>query len=164
MASFISVIVAREVFGRYKVQIPGTASRIALERMEDVVRACPKVRRLLLSYTEALLAQTFQTVFRNSVHKVEVRCCNWILTTRDRVDADLLPLTQADLADFLGVQRSTVTTALGTLTPQARGLIAQQRAGISIANRKGLEAKTCECYDRIRQIYARLLPAPPSRG
>ncbi len=160
LVGFISAIVSREAFGRYKVQVPGTASRIALDRMQEAVRARPKVRQLVLSYTEALLAQTFQTVSCNAIHTVEARCCSWILNTRDRVDGDLLPLTHADLAEFLGVQRSTVSTALGTL--QAQGLITQQRGGITIADRAGLEALACECYGKIRQIFARLLPVPPS--
>jgi CRP-like cAMP-binding protein len=142
------------------VQVPGTASRIALGTLQKAMAARPKLRRLILSYSEALLAQTFQTVSCNAVHTVEARCSNWILSTRDRVDEDLLPLTHADLAEFLGVQRSTVSTALHAL--QTRGLITQQRGGITIADRAGLEAIACECYGKIRQIFARLLPVPPS--
>jgi CRP-like cAMP-binding protein len=156
----ISAIVSQEAFGRYKVQVPGTASRIALGTLQKAMPARPKLRRLILSYSEVLLAQTFQTVSCNALHTVEARCCSWILNTRDRVDEDVLPLTHADLAEFLGVQRSTISTALGTL--QARGLITQQRGGIIIADRVGLEEIACECYGKIRQIFARLLPVPPS--
>ncbi|MXQ14082.1 helix-turn-helix domain-containing protein [Microvirga makkahensis] len=154
----ISAIVSREAFGRYKVQVPGTASRIAIDRMREAMRARPKVQRLVLSYSEALLAQTFQTVSCNAIHTVEARCCNWILSTRDRIEEDLLPLTHADLAELLGVQRSTVSTVLRTF--QTQGLITQQRGGIIIADRAGLEEMTCECYARIRQTFARLLPVP----
>jgi CRP-like cAMP-binding protein len=156
----ISAIVSREAFGRYKVQVPGTASRIALDRMQQAMRTRPRMQRLVLSYSEALLAQTFQTVSCNAVHAVEARCCNWILSTRDRIDEDILPLTHADLAELMGVQRSTVSTVLRSL--QTQGLIAQQRGGIIIANRPGLEEIACECYGKIRQTFARLLPVPPS--
>ncbi|WP_134495968.1 Crp/Fnr family transcriptional regulator [Microvirga pakistanensis] len=156
----ISAIVSREAFGRYKVQVPGTASRIAIDRMQEVMRACPKIQRLVLSYSEALLAQTFQTVSCNAIHTVEARCCNWILSTRDRIDEDLLPLTHADLAELLGVQRSTVSTILRTF--QTQGLITQQRGGIVIADRPGLQDLACECYGKIRQTFARLLPVPSS--
>jgi CRP-like cAMP-binding protein len=160
LIGLISAIVSREAFGRYKVQVPGTASRIALGTLQKAMTARPKLRRLILSYSEALLAQTFQTVSCNALHTVEARCCSWILNTRDRVDEDLLPLTHADLAELLGVQRSTVSTALHTL--QTRGLIAQQRGGIIIADRAGLAEIACECYGKIRQIFARLLPVPSS--
>jgi len=158
----ISAVVSREAFGRYKVQVPGTASRIALDRMQEAISARPKLRRLILSYTEALLAQVFQTVSCNAVHTVEARCCNWILSTRDRVDQDTLPLTHADLAELLGVQRSTVSLVLRTL--QTSGLIAQQRRGISIVDRAGLEEIACECYGKIRHSFAKLLPIPHPRS
>jgi CRP-like cAMP-binding protein len=156
----LTAVVSGESFGRYKVQVPGTASRIALNRMREAIRIRPKLRRLVLSYGEAMMAQTFQTVSCNSVHAVEARCSNWILSTRDRIDDDLLPLTQADLAELLGVQRSTVSTVLSTF--QSQGLITQQRGGIIIADRPGLEGITCECYSKIRRTYARLLPVPSS--
>jgi CRP-like cAMP-binding protein len=156
----ISAIVSRESFGRYKVQVPGTASRIPLDRLREAMQARPNLRLLVLSYSEALLAQTFQTVSCNAIHTVEARCCNWLLSTCDRTDGDLLPLTHADLAELLGVQRSTVSTVLRTF--QMQGLITQQRGGIIIADRVGLEDMACECYGKIRQIFARLLPVPSS--
>jgi CRP-like cAMP-binding protein len=134
----ISAIVSREAFGRYKMQMPGTASRITIDRMQEVMRARPRIQRLVLSYSEALLAQTFQTVSCNAIHTVEARCCNWLLSTRDRIDEDLLPLTHADLAELLGVQRSTVSTVLRTF--QTQGLITQQRGAslsrIGLASRR----------------------------
>jgi DNA-binding transcriptional regulator YhcF (GntR family) len=91
---------------------------------------------------------------------VEARCCNWLLSTRDRVDGNILPLTHADLAEFLRVQRSTVSTTLRTF--QSAGLITQQRGGIIIADCSSLEEIACECYGKIRQTFARLLPVPRS--
>lgn len=162
MFGLLSAIVSREAFGRYKVQVPGAASRIAIDRMHEAISVRPKLRRLILHYTEALLAQTFQTVSCNAIHTVEARCCNWILSTRDRIDGDVLPLTHADWAELLGVQRSTVSTVLRTF--QTAGLITQQRGGIIVEDRAGLEEIACECYGKIRQSFARLLPVPSSRA
>ena len=103
----LSALVTREAFGRYIVQMSGTASRIAFERLNEVRNACPNLRQLIMHYGEALLAQTFQTVSCNAVHPVEARCCRWILSMHDRVDRDTLPLTHEFLAEMLGVQRST---------------------------------------------------------
>jgi CRP-like cAMP-binding protein len=162
MFGLISAIISRESFGRYQVQVPGTASRITIDWMQEAIRVRPKLRRLILSYTEALLAQTFQTISCHAVHTVEARCCNWILSAHDRIEEDVLPLTHADLAEFLGVQRSTISTVLRGF--QRQGLIAQQRGGIIVADRSGLEDITCECYDRMRRVYRRLLPCsyPPA--
>ena len=158
----LSALVTREAFGRYIVQISGTASRIPFERLNQLRNAQPKLRQLIMNYGEVLLAQTFQTVSCNAVHAVEARCCRWILSMHDRADQNTLPLTHEFLAEMLGVQRSTVSVVTRTL--QIAGLIQQSRGGITVANRAGLERAACECYGKIRRIYQRLLPGtyPPA--
>jgi CRP-like cAMP-binding protein len=157
----LSALVTREAFGRYVVQMPGTASRISVERLDEVRNARPKVRQLIASYGEVLLAQTFQMLTCNAVHPVEARCCRWILRLHDRADGDTLPITHEFLAEMLAVQRSTVSIVIRTL--QTAGLIRQGRGSITVTDRAGLEEASCECYGRIRRIYERLLPGsyPP---
>ena len=152
----------RQSFGRYIVQIPGTASRIPLVRLREAFEASLALRTLLLRYTEALLAQTFQTVACNAVHTVEARCCRWLLSTRDRMNTDTLPLSHEFLAEMLGVQRSTVS--LVTRTFQTAGLITQGRGVITIADRAALEVAACECYGTIRKSFERLLPRTYPNG
>jgi CRP-like cAMP-binding protein len=152
----LSALVTREAFGRYIVQMAGTASRISFDRLNEVRNARPKLRQLIMNYGEVLLAQTFQTVSCNAVHPVEARCCRWILSMHDRADQDTLSLTHEFLAEMLGVQRSTVSVVTRTL--QTAGLIRQSRGGITVIDRAGLEDMSCECYGRIRRIYQRLLP------
>jgi CRP-like cAMP-binding protein len=153
---FSSALVTRQSFGRYVVQLPGMASRIPVARLGEAFDTSPAVRGLLLRFTEALLAQTFQTVACNAVHTVEARCCRWILSTRDRVSGDALPLTHEFLAEMLGVQRSTVS--LVTKAFHSAGLISQGRGVIMITDRPGLEEVACECYGTIRRSFERLLP------
>jgi CRP-like cAMP-binding protein len=157
-----SAFVTRQSFGRYVVQISGTGSRIAIERVHEATSARPAIRQLLLCYTEALFAQILQTVACNAVHNVEARCCRWLLSTRDRVDRDTLPLTHEFLAEMLGVQRSTVSIVTRTL--QTAGLITQRRGVITVTDRAGLEEVTCECYGRIRRNFERLLPRTYTLG
>jgi CRP-like cAMP-binding protein len=152
----LSAMASRQAFGRYLVQMPGSASRIAFERMKEVQNVRPKLRQLILNYGEALLGQTFQTVACNAVHPVEARCCRWILTMHDRADQDTLPLTHEFLAEMLGVQRSSVSVVTRTL--QTAGLIQQSRGSITVTDRMGLEDAACECYGRIRSLYQSLLP------
>jgi CRP-like cAMP-binding protein len=152
----LSALVTHEAFGRYLVQIPGTASRIPVERLNETRHASPALRRLIMNYGEVLLAQTFQRVTCNAVHSVEARCCRWILRIHDRVGQDALPLTHEFLAEMLGVQRSTVSVVTRSL--RTAGLIRQNRGGITVTDRAGLEGAACECYGRIRRLYDRLLP------
>jgi CRP-like cAMP-binding protein len=165
VSGLLSALVTREAFGRYIVQMAGTASRIHFDRLSEVRHACPKLRQLIRNYGEALLAQTFQTVSCNAVHPVEARCCRWILAMHDRADGDALPLTHEFLAEMLGVRRSSVSVVAHML--QTAGLIQQSRGSITVTDGAGLEAMACECYGRIRRIYQRLLPGtyppPPSR-
>jgi Mn-dependent DtxR family transcriptional regulator len=75
--------------------------------------------------------------------------------TQDRVGANQFPLTQEFLAFMLGVRRASVTVAAGIL--QQAGLISYQRGKISILDREGLEAASCECYAVVRRKYEQLL-------
>jgi CRP-like cAMP-binding protein len=153
---FISALVTRQSFGRYVTQVPGTASRVSLERINEAMGSRPNLRHVLFRFTEAFLAQTLQTVACNAVHSVEQRCCRSILSTRDRTDKDDIPLTHEVLAEMLGVQRSTVSSVTSAL--QKAGLIVQGRGTIRITDRQGLEATVCECYHSIYQSFEKLLP------
>lgn len=152
----VSAMMARQSFGRYIVQASGTASRIELEHLHEVIGHRPKVRQLVLHFAEAMMARVLQNVACNAVHSVEARCCRWILSMHDRLDWDTVPLTHEFLADMLGVQRSTVSSITRAL--QGAGLIRQGRGVITITERAGLEAASCECYGIVRHSFERLLP------
>ena len=57
---FVSALISRRSFGQYIVQVAGTASRISIERLHQAIGLRPKVRHLLLRFTEAMLAQSLQ--------------------------------------------------------------------------------------------------------
>jgi hypothetical protein len=147
---------AQHPFGRCIVQASGTASRIELEHWHKVITSRPKVRQLVLQFSEAMMARVLQNVACNAVHSVEARCCRWILSMHDRLDGAHVPLTHEFLADMLGVQRSTVSSITRSL--QEAGLIRQGRGVITVLNRAGLEAASCECYGTVRRGFERLLP------
>jgi CRP-like cAMP-binding protein len=85
---------------------------------------------------------------------VQQRCCRWLLQTHDRVDGDEFPLKHEFLAVMLGVHRPTVTVVLRTL--QRAGLISSRYGRIRILQRTELEAAACECYQVVRNHFARL--------
>ena len=78
-----------------------------------------------------------------------------MLMTHDRMQSDEFLLTQEFLAMMLGVQRTGVTAAAGTL--QRAGLIRYRRGNVSIINRRGLIRHSCECYAVSKKEFDRLL-------
>ena len=156
MVGLVPFLGNREAFGRYNVQLPGKAVRISVDALDRLIATAPQMRDCFLTYMQALVVQTLQTVACNAVHPVEARCCRWILMIRDRVGHDHLPLTHEFLASMLGVHRPTVS--LVTRTLQNAGLITQHRRAITVEDRKGLEEAACECYGHIRRGFERLLP------
>jgi CRP-like cAMP-binding protein len=148
-----------QTFGRYIVQIPGEASRINSDRLQEAAVARPGIQHMLDRYAEVLMMLTLQYVACNAAHSIEARCSRWLVATHDRVKKDELRLTHQSLASTLGVQRSTVSETLQSL--QRRGLIRQGRGSITVMNRIGLQGAACECYSLLRERYLKLLPNVP---
>ncbi len=114
------------------------------------------MQRLLLRYTQALLTQMAQTAVCNRHHTLDQQLCRWLLLSHDRLSTNDLLMTQELIANMLGVRREGVTEAAGKL--QKAGLIEYHRGHITILERPGLEARTCECYAVVKKEYERLLP------
>ena len=113
------------------------------------------MQRLLLRYTQALMTQMAQTCACNRHHALEQQLCRWLLLTLDRLPTQELTMTQELVAGMLGVRREGVTEAAGNL--QRAGLISYRRGHISVLDRRGLEAQSCECYAVVRKEMDRLL-------
>jgi CRP-like cAMP-binding protein len=156
VSGLVAAGVTRRSFGRYIVQMTGTASRISIDKMHEVMKTRPGTQRLVGHVTEATMTRVLQSVACNAVHSVEARCCRFILTIHHRVDHAPLPITHEFMAERLGVQRTTLSAVMRKL--QKQGLIVQSRGGITVTDLSGLEGNACECYWRIGEIYKLLLP------
>lgn len=139
---------------RAMVQGAGTALRMTAAQFQHELCDSACLLHTLNRYLYVLMAQLSQTSACNHFHEIEPRLARWLLMTHDRAHADHFHLTHEYLADMLGVRRNSVTIAAGVL--QRRKLISYNRGEISILDRKGLEAASCECYDVMNNQYARL--------
>ena len=140
---------------RMIVQIGGESLRVEAAAMELEIARSETLRDLMGDYHSAFLAQVSQSVACNGLHRLEQRCCRWLLMTRDRVGTDELQLTHEYLAIMLGARRASVTETIRPL--QEAGLILSRRGRIVILDGAGLESRCCECYGVVREIYDRLL-------
>jgi CRP-like cAMP-binding protein len=139
---------------RAVVQIAGNALRMKAEILRQEFARGGSFQRLLLLYTQALIAQISQTAVCNRLHSVEQRLCRWLLLSHDRVKSDELAMSQEFISSMLGGRRESVTVAAQRL--QDAGLIHYVRGHITILDRRGLEATVCECYGVVRDETDRL--------
>jgi len=139
---------------RSYIQIPGYGFSVKAKILRELSEESSRLRQCLLRGVQALLAQTAQTAACNRVHELEERLARWLLMCHDRVQADLLPITQEFLGMMLGTRRTSVTVAAGTL--HKAGLIAYSRGHVTVQNLDGLKDASCECYRIIHDEYVRL--------
>jgi CRP-like cAMP-binding protein len=137
------------------VQSGGEAYRIAAKVIKKEFDQGGPLQRLLLLYTQALIAQMAQTAVCNRHHSLDQQLCRWLLLSLDRLRSGELRMTQELIANMLGVRRQGVVEAAGNL--QKAGLIDYRRGHISVLDRPGLEARVCECYAVVKREYDRLL-------
>jgi CRP-like cAMP-binding protein len=141
---------------RAVVQSAGGGFRLKAHVMKDEFNRAGPVLHLLLRYTQALITQMAQTAVCNRHHTLDQQLCRWMLLSLDRLRDNQMVMTQALIANMLGVRREGVTEA--ALKLQKAGIIRYSRGHITVLDRKGLEARTCECYAVVNKEYARLLP------
>lgn len=136
------------------VQVSGEALRLSAEALKQEASRDGPLRRLLVLYHTAYLAQVSQAVACNGLHTLHQRCCRWLLMTQDRAHSDVFPMTHEFLAMMLGVRRSSISEVLKPL--QAEGLIRYSRGKFTVLNLAGLKAGSCECHRRINDEFKRL--------
>jgi CRP-like cAMP-binding protein len=141
---------------RLLVQIPGSAAKMSRKAFTRAMGLMPAFRSLMFAYVQAFLEQVLVSVACNGAHSLKERLARWLLMMRDRSDDDALQITQSLLAEMLGVQRPTITNAAREL--ERAGLIERGRQQVTILDRPGLMAASCECYQLVRERVASHLP------
>jgi CRP-like cAMP-binding protein len=141
---------------RAVVQSAGYAYRLRGQLLKEEFDRAGPMQNLLLRYTQALLTQMAQTAVCNRHHSLDQQLCRWLLFSLDRMAGNRLVMTQELIANMLGVRREGVTEAAGNL--QRAGLIRYARGRITVLDRPGLEARSCECYGVVKRESDRLLP------
>jgi CRP-like cAMP-binding protein len=130
------------------VHLAGTAARIPASRVHTAFNRSPAIRHAVQNHVRAMLVQFQLGSACNALHPVEARMARWLLQLRDRIDHDVLPLTQQALSQILGVRRTTVNLLMRNL--RARGAIRSDQRGRIEIDRPRLAAAACECHGTMR--------------
>jgi len=142
------------------------AGHIYCIKCGHLLEACGRngvMSELLLRYTQLTMKQLAQLVACNRHHPIDRQLCRWLLHYVDLVGSNDFSMTQEHIGNMLGVRRESVTAAARKL--QFAGLISYQRGHVSILDRAGLEARSCECYARrAEQRPPRVTLAPEYRS
>jgi hypothetical protein len=152
------------------VQVPGTGHRITTEDFNREIRdnTSSPLNDLIRSYVHAFLVLTSLTAACNRLHPIDQRMCRWLCMTYNRAHRTEYPLRHEFLAQMLGVQRPTLSTAASML--QRAGLISYRYGKLTITSPEGLAGGACEClelmesqFDKIFDQPWRERPVPPQR-
>lgn len=141
------------------IQIPGAAVRIPANTFVSEMASLPGAERLFNRYLYVLTRQILRGALCNHLHSMEERCARWLLVTHDTAGQDIFPITQEFLSHMLGVRRATVNEAVGAL--KKANLISYVRGKLTVKDREGLEAASCECYGAVKQIYVSAMAHRP---
>jgi hypothetical protein len=127
--------------------VAGWIDRMDASTFLNEVEADRRLLELVGDYVRALFAEIAQAAACNRLHSNEERLSRWLLMSHDRVGTDEFTITHDVLGQILGSRRATVTLSAERL--RAAGLISYSRGRVTIVDRVGLEAATCECYGTI---------------
>ena len=145
----------REAPSSVYVQVPGTALSMDARVFRHELDRSPTLNLIMLRYAHAFFNQVAQSAACAHLHRVEQRCCRWLLMTRDRMPTGNFLLTHEFLGMMLGVRRTTVTDVMGSL--QKAGLVRYRRGHVTILDHEALQQRACECYHISKGEFDRLL-------
>ena len=145
-----------------QVQLPGDGLRMRAGVLRREFQKGGQLQDLLLRYTQAFITQIAQTAACNRAHPADGRLAKWLLMCGDRANSGELRLTHEFMSQMLGMRRAGVTEAACLL--KNAGLINYTRGNVTIVDRAGLEALSCECYPLVKKEFTRLVGADSHTG
>jgi len=125
------------------VQVGGVFVQVVADRFWAVASERAELRTMAASCQDWMLVQARVLAACNAVHDLQARLCRWLLQISDRTASEI-PSTQEEIAQLLGVQRTTTTLVAHRL--QDEGIIRNRRGRIEVRDRARLLELTCGCY------------------
>jgi CRP-like cAMP-binding protein len=136
------------------VQVPMTAMRMESGALREELAWGGRLVTLLQRHTQVVMITMAQLILCNRSHRLDQRAARWLLQVDDRIDEAPFKVTQEFLAQMIGVQRPALSVAMRQF--KDAGLVRYSRGQITIADRKGLLARSCGCINIIDTEARRL--------
>jgi CRP-like cAMP-binding protein len=136
------------------VQVPLTATRLRAQLLRKELEHGGRLVALLQRHTQVVMVTMAQLILCNRTHRLDQRAARWLLQVDERVEQAPFDVTQDFLAQMIGVQRPALSVAMRQF--KDADLVSYSRGQISIADRKGLYGRSCECITIIASEASRL--------
>lgn len=135
--------------GYIKVISAGSAWRLSAEAFDRYNSAAGSpLRRILLRYAFACIANTAAALACNSEHNVDQRLARWLLWVSDEAGPAEFTMTHQQIAEIAAIRRPSISLELSNF--QRIGLLRSAHGRLQILDRAGLERIVCPCYWSMR--------------
>lgn len=152
----LAAVLAGEPLGwDIRVLIEGHGWSLPASVLDAQIQASPSLRRLLLQVTHHNQVEAARNAVCNARHQATPRLARLILTMQDRTGLAEFRVHQDELAELLGVLRSSIVACSKALS--GTGAIRTGRGRFFITDRAALQAAACSCYSA---NLGRMTPAP----
>jgi CRP-like cAMP-binding protein len=144
------------------VRVSGAALSVSAATIVRLMETRTDLRERVLRFAALMLAETEIVLGCTARHSVLQRCARWILSTDERADHGILPVTHENLGDCTGAQRPSVTLAANRL--RNVGSIEYRRGQLRVVDRDLLREMSCGCHEFIASLRAQSAAAAPGQG
>lgn len=125
------------------VAVPGGALCVRADALQAECERTPILQRALMQHWHRMMSEIATGSACHRFHSARQRLAKWLLTASARIQSSQIELTQEELGNVLGLQRTGVTVASVAL--QDAGAIAARHGRIRIVDRSRLQHASCEC-------------------
>jgi CRP-like cAMP-binding protein len=125
------------------VTVAGEALGLRTDAVQAECERNAPLQRALLHQWHRMMSDIANGSACHRFHTARQRLARWLLMASDRIQSSEIELTQEQLAEILGLQRTGVTVANVAL--QDTGAISSRHGRIRIVDRVRLQQSACEC-------------------
>lgn len=126
------------------VQVPGVVWTVPAHTVRALAASSPEFATQLLKATHANQVEAHNLAICATFHPILPRVARWLLTLQERTGQDCFTITQENLANLLGVQRTTINGVMIALRT-AGAVGGKLRGRVKITDRAVLKVLACPC-------------------